>query len=608
MVFSLKMMDQYCYAKQYLAEQEVELYIGDKQILKWEGNPHYKEYEYRTLIEKGAPLTETTRRKLIKTYKEILRLGAMIIARPTDYDERTYRSQKVIYELIPRDPNIKDVGEIPMRTYPHWVEYDIENRMVRLMGMSAGIPRRPGRGPWVRLPNKEPTKKSESMITSFTKYLDDKKVKNILTSFKKKLAPLDEGPDFKEIDEIPFMITDNNEVICIEDTNDPPVIAAVGTRGSGKTMVTHTITDSVYNKGKGRVVVFNDRQRQFLPWPLPSDVEGFNRENQRVCHFPTPLPCIFLYPTDYNIREVDFKKEGIGFEVTLPYNSIIDNYKYFFQGRKNWELGGSERYFKALRPYLKMCSNMDQVRNVVEEKLDLKTNKGLKGSYEKIVRTMEDLFDTKILDINTGIPSKWRIRYQNKDVGSFFPVSAALSVGLIPVVENGHIYTKDYYPQYMRWLIQDLYENLLNKRLPYPEDTRTWMVVDEIGQIYKRNKARTVAAEALIDSVTEGRKPNLACVYTLQSWVQVDEEVQLNTTEVLAFNTNQSKDVAELASAFSLGKEEKEELKSLKTFECLAMTKKQWVVYDIDGNRYHTDESIKGRILFPTSQHTKVGQ
>lgn len=600
------MKDEYCYAKQFLAEQEIELYVGNRRILKWEGNPRYKLYEYKTYIEKGIPLTETTQRKIINTYKEVLRLGFMIIARPTDYDERTYGSQKVIYELIARDPNIKDVGEIPRRTYPHWVEYDVENKMLRLVGMTAGIPRRPGRGQWVKIPDKNPVKRSEPVVTSFTRYLDNKKVKNILTNFRKRLAPLEEGPDFQEIEEIPFMITDNNEVVCIEDTNDPPVIAAVGTRGSGKTMAIHTITDAVYNKGKGRVVIFNDRQRQFLTWPLPSSVEGFNRENQKVCHFPTPLPCVFLYPTDYNLREVDFKEEDVGFEITLPYGSIVDNYKYFFQGRKNWELGGSERYFKALRPYLKMCNTIEQVKNVVEEKLDLKTNKGLKGTYEKIMRTMEDLFEMKILDINTGIPSKWRIRYQDKDIGSFYPVSTALSVGLIPVVENGHIYTKDYYPQYMRWLIQDLYENLLNKRLPY--DERTWMIVDEIGQIYKKNKARTVAAEALIDTVTEGRKPNLACAYTLQSWTQVDEEIQLNTTEVLAFNTNQSKDVSELTSAFSLDKEEREELKNLKTFECLAMTKKRWVVYDMDGNRYYTEEPVKGKILFPTSQHTKVGQ
>ena len=218
---------------------------------------------------------------------------------------------------------------------------------------------------------------------------------------------------------------------------------------------------------------------------------------------------------------------------------------------------------------------------------------------------MEDLFETKLLDINTDIPSKWTIKYGGKDVGPYFPISAALSAGLIPVVENNHIYSKDYYPQYMRWLIQDLYENLLNKNLPY--DERTWMVVDEIGQIYKKGKVRTVAAEALIDAVTEGRKPNLACLYTLQSWAKVDEEIQLNTSDVLAFNTNQSKDIAELSSAFSLDKHEKEELKNLKTFECMAMTKTRWVVYDIDGNKYHTDEVLKGRIIFPTSQHTKVG-
>ena len=101
------MKDEYCYAKQFLAEQEIELYSGSNRILKWEGKPRYKLYEYQTIIEKCIPLTETSDRKLINSYKDVQRLGFMIIARPTDYDERTYPNQKVIYELVPRDPNLR---------------------------------------------------------------------------------------------------------------------------------------------------------------------------------------------------------------------------------------------------------------------------------------------------------------------------------------------------------------------------------------------------------------------------------------------------------------------------------------------------------------------
>ena len=1120
------MRHEYCYAKQYLAERDIELYAGDKRILEWNGLPKHKIYEYKTYIEEGIPLTETTQRKIISSYKELERLGFMIVARPLEYHERSYKGQKVIYEIAPKNPDIKGVGEIPIKNHLHWVEYDVERRMIRLIGASAGLPTRPFRGPWINLPERKLQPRREQS-TSFEKYLDNDYVKNALKEFQHKLAPMERESQFKEIPEVAFMITANNEVVCFEDAEDPAVICAVGSRGcllsnskiiakngvfkisdlkngqevisikknntrynkiedvidngekevykvktssgreiyatnnhtflkfegnlkecqlsdlqegdiipriikipdfevinkdiyidgwkkinldwnfgflmglylseghcvksegtaigftivddrlsevllkiltnynikyskdyrkgydcvyrvvtkgtrklndwirrefrtgakekiipnwvylsprefkdgllsgyfsgdgsvyveqktqpnhlysrigfstiskdlvegigvllselginytiktkvegydkkygrnsqeayngniskfdytiffqhikfirdgvdhkikqimdyktpnknnykrvidmlkrgrfsdeelakgngidgrcinnflrkmitlklvkrekdyhiyfekfnqcikenrirlvcdnklkgkterrivellkqnrkeanstffynnikshrrnirrtidnlnhkgiikkyavkvkkemqrnttssryvysiigdvdlyleksiefdkivsiqpwkvdhvydlkvnmdhnftlangvvvhnSGKTMSIHTMVDAIYHKDKGRIVIFNDRQRQFLTWSLPSSVEGFNRENQRLCHTPTPLPCIYLYPTDFNLREIDFQEEGIGFEITLPFESIMDNYKYFLQGRKNWELGGSERYFKFLRVRLKKCKTIEEVRTLLQEEFEDK--KGLKGTWEKILKTMEDLYEMKFLDINTDVPSKWKIRFKGKLVGDLFPVSAALSVGLLPIVENGHIYTKDYYPQYMRWLLQDLYENLLNKRLPYKE--RTWEVIDEIGQIYKKGKKRTVAAEALIDTITEGRKPNLGCLYTLQSWAKIDEEIQLNTTDVLAFNTNQPNDVAELGSAFSLDRAEKEELKNLKTFECLAMTKNRWVVYDMDGNRYHTDEVMKGRIIFPTSQHTKVGE
>jgi len=192
---------------------------------------------------------------------------------------------------------------------------------------------------------------------------------------------------------------------------------------------------------------------------------------------------------------------------------------------------------------------------------------------------------------------------KGKNVGEFFPISALLTAGLIPVVENGHLFNKDYYPQYMRFLIQDVYENLLNKRLPYKG--RTWEMIDEIGQIYKKNKKRTVAAETLIDTFTEGRKPNLGACYTLQSWDLVDDEIRLNTDFVFAFNMNQPKELSELSSAFDLKKYAREDIKKLKTFECVAMTTKRFRVYDMDGNVYHTDEPIKGRIIKPASAHFK---
>ena len=216
---------------------------------------------------------------------------------------------------------------------------------------------------------------------------------------------------------------------------------------------------------------------------------------------------------------------------------------------------------------------------------------------------MEDLFETQLLDVNTPYPSKWKVFFKGKELGEFFPISALLSARVIPIVENSHLYAKDYYAQYMRFLMQDVYENLLQKRMPYRG--RTWQMVDEIGQIYKKNKKRTVAAEALVDSVTEGRKPGLGTGYTLQSWDQIDDEIQLNTDFVFAFNMHQPTELSDLGSAFSLKKYIKEDIKKLKTFECVAMTNKRFKVYDMDGNSYFTDEPIKGKIIKPTSEHTK---
>ena len=255
-------------------------------------------------------------------------------------------------------------------------------------------------------------------------------------------------------------------------------------------------------------------------------------------------------------------------------------------------------------PKLKTLYTIEEINDFVEEVF--RGKKGLQGTKEKIYRGMEYLFTERIMSINTRSIEKLELRYRGRRIGEYSPIIAFMSAGVIPCLRNFDLYRKDYYPQYMKYVIQTVYEALLSEKVPYKE--RTWMIVDEIGQIYKRGKKRTVAAEALIDSITEGRKPDIACAYSLQSYSKVDDEVKLNTTHALIFNTSEAKDLADFRVAFSLDKETIKEIATLGTFQCIAVTKHSFIVYDVDGKRYKTKGPIKGRCLFPLSEHVKPGK
>lgn len=590
----------YCFAKQFLAGIGRSIHINGVQILKYKGETDYDIFPVETAIEKGMPLTEEGQIKLISSYKDLVeRFRYVIVSRRVAPSEMTYRGQRRIYELIRASSAITHLGEIPSRRHPHYVEYDVVNKRLRLVGVNAGLPGRPHRGEWKNvIEQKKPINNYKPH--DFKKYLGG--ARKILEDIRyERWMRKEKEAEPLFIKEIPILISEANEIVCMQNSRDPPVFGCVGSRGFGKTIGWHNIGDNLHWKQKNRLFILNDRQKQFLELGAPSEVEGFNRELQKINHYPLPLPIVYLHPSDYDVREVDFEKEGIGFKMSLPYKSVIQNFRYFFQGNRNIELGNSDRYFKKMLSKIAQCQNEDQVETILSD--ELKNKRIQRGTFDKIYTTMAELYRLNICDVNSGVPSKWEIKERGKSLGSFFPPSALMSCGLIPIVENGHIYNKYYYPQYMRWLIQDVYENLLEKRLPYKE--RTWIMIDEIGQIYKKGKKKTVAAEALIDVVAEGRKPNIGCGYTTQYYSRVDEEIRLNTTHLFAVNDNESKDLAEIGSAFSLRKDQREDIKKLKVFEMMAMTKHKFIVYDImSGERYETDEPIKGRVIFPMSAHT----
>ncbi len=613
------MKNEHGYAKQYLDNTGFEIYIGDKKILQYSGNPQWDlPEEYMTKIELGQPIGDDTEEvKIVTSYSTLLGLGYVIASRRCEKYERTFRGQKQIYGLAKKEMALSDLGQFPPE---HFVQWDVINRAMRLIGKNAGVPRRPGRGPWIVLrPDNGGSRKKDLDLDDYSKKADA-----ILNELREGWAPVERESILKSIPETVFMISDAKELVCIDhNALDPPVIGIVGQAGMGKTVCIHAILDQVINKTvdyedpmKGhRAVVYNDRQQQLLSWCKPLTSPEWIRSNQTLNHYSTPLQSVYLFPHNSDLKSIDVKygvdqtlneEEGVSFRMTLPYEGVIDDYKAHFEGREDYNLGQSAKYFKQLGPHLKRCKLLSHIKRDLNKYLghageDGKIrDKSLKGSINKIYAAMEDLFETQLVDISTDHPSKWSVFYKGEDLGKFFPIPALLTAGLLPIVENGNIYSKDYYAPYMKFLIKGVYERLLNKQMPY--NGRTWQIVDELGQIYKKNKKRTVAAETIIDTVTEGRKPNLGTAYTLQDWKQVDDEIKLNTSYVIAFNTNQP---SELSGSFRLDKCFKDDLKRLQTFECIAMTTRKFKVYDMDGNHRYTNEPIKGKIIKPTSEHVK---
>lgn len=591
----------YCYAKQYLAENhpDCKISIGGKQILVWDGKPNYEMAPLNTAIILGEQLAEGTELQEIRSYKQLTDWGFVIIADKPD--SPWFPGQRMHYKIARYEPGMNDIGMLPIKRADHWIEYDQSNKRLRLMGRNAGPL---GRGPWTDMENRvkprQITARLRYRIQDYQQYADQ-----ILSRrMDRWKAKVDIGPQMIDIKEVPVMFSVSNELVCIPKERDMPRIGCVGKVGSGKTFEMNGILGRVKYKWKDEILLLNDSVNQTFNWALPNQSIGFSRTLDRINEFPMPYPLVFLFPTFKGLESIRFQKEGIGFRTSLPFTGVVENYNYFFQGKKEWLLGESQKYFRQLKENIAKCKTIEQIEREVED--NLKDKKGLQSSINKIVATMEDLWDYNFLDVSSGIQSKWCFE-KDGVVEEQFPWIGLMELGIMPAINTSILKLKHFYPQYLRFIIDTVYSHQIEMGRRNKQK-RVWLAVDEIGNIYKRGNRKTPAAEALVTAVTEGRNHQIGTIYTIQNYSMLDPEIRSNTNYLFSLVYSSADEINAIARDFDLTENDKESLKTLAPHEMLAISNdKPFVVYHPDGERYERTGVFRGFGLPPLSQHSFPG-
>jgi hypothetical protein len=587
------------YAKQRMWELGNKIFISGEQVLVPKTRKETTIYDVHRLdthIQSNSELVEKGETKQITDYSDLIRMGYMIISQKAT--SKYFRGQSVIYELKRYNAHIPSLNTIPQS---HKIEYDELNERIQLTGKNAGPL---GKGPWISLTPKTRLR-SENVLNMVDNYAQIKR--RLLARY----IEMEEIPDIVKIPEIPIMISAQGEVVCLEETKDQPVIGIVGGRGSGKTLIANSIIYHVYwKKPNTRIAILNDSLYQTMPWTFPSNrTEGdshdqgniFVRGAAKLGEHPMPLPVVFLHPNTDTLRETLYPAENISFKTSIPFSTVIQNYNYFLKGKKEWMLGKSAPYFRNIKDELLKCSTLDEVEEVLdvaveEEKLN-------KQSKEKIFSMIIDMFNQKILDVNTNIPAEWEVHRKGFDPVKLNPVLACMEAGVVPSVITRNLLPKDYFPQYMRYFIDSIFEYQV--QVAKYRDEATWIFIDELPDV-SSTENRTVAAESLRRCVTEGRNPYLGTMFALQSWTKVDPLIRNNTTHLLSYH-NKANETQAIQKDFDLPTHIAKDIINLQKFRLVAMTHEKFVVYNPDGERYTTEEPIKGMAVMPLSQHQAPG-
>ena len=489
--------------------------------------------------------------------------------------------------LVRKDtPNVKYLKSFPS---DHVIKFDTANNELLMVGPNAGSR---GVGIWVKM--KIPRQAPHTAITNILDVY--KNQQQIMDGYKNSLYGTRGRKWISTKTEIPFMISESYELVCIRKLGDEPRIGFWGQSGYGKTTMKHVIEDRAFHNPHWNVklALMNDSQKEFGSYCLPNDpmVEVLKRFNEK----PMPLPIVPLTPNVDGVDEVMFEEYGIGFKMALPFDEVITNSHKYFE-----DLQGTGKYFTPLADKLLGCQTPEEVLEVFMNKGAPEIYQPPLGSIKKMRALLNQLYEREIIDRWCGVPSKWRVKHNGK-VMEFNPVTACLMAGLVPVIETADILAKKEFPQLFQYYAMDIYNKQVTPHF-VDNNITIWLDIEEILDITGKGKKQTMASEAVKLIQTKGRQRRIGTLIATQNYSHVPERIRTNCNYIMCFNT--TREAKDICNDYGFKSPIKDRIKKLDKFECMAYSQDGFRVYGIDGNIDIKNGPIFGKALPPLSLHEK---
>jgi len=550
---------KHSFASYVLSLNDFKIYIKSKQILK----EHYYSDEdippLETRVEKGINLLRYIDLEKIKiSYQKLQSLGYKIINAIDEYTGERY------FRIVPKSEGYSDLGEIPSK---HSILYDVQEQKLKLLGHKC-----------YKFSEKIERPKPEKENS----FID---LNDLLPDFMKESSFVIPDQD------LPIGVTDTGEIACIRRRQDTVRIIISGSTGFGKSTLFHRLQDLLFWKWHVFQIDINDIKRDTRGYCLKGD--SFSKPIKDFGETPLPLPTIYLHLNTKKLTDEMMIHPGeVGFRISLPFKELLDDYDSFnAYSERNWNLGGSTIIFKNIKDELAKLKSLEEIN----ERLDKYTKHEVpKNSREKIKRILRDIWEQKILDKTSKIPAKWTLEFSGQRK-TYYPWTACILAGLVPVLVTEHIKNEKYFPIFLRFVLKDLFEQ--QKRDILFRDKELYVTGDEMPNIFRNKITRDLIDEA----IAEGRTDRIGHIYVVQSYTDIFPSIQTNISHTFVFRTAQKDIKQTLSKNFELSKEEISLISKLKRHQCMAFG--EFVLYDNEGNVRETDEPLIIQTFRPLSRH-----
>jgi hypothetical protein len=404
-----------------------------------------------------------------------------------------------------------------------------------------------------------------------------------------------------QIKDIPIMITDEGQLLCIPYSNEVKHIGITGMTGTLKSVFINSQMGWHYWLLGRTCLNLNDYQKETFEQSLPT--QSYLQQLKFLNISPCPTPMVYVFPStkSLEIENKDYRFPLI--KMTLPLEEAVRKIENFYK------LDKSKVYINNIIDELCECSSMEEITELIEEKFPEKEQK---LQRTKLLNIFGSLFNNQIINVaNPGAPAV--LEYQDGDGNRYrnFTIQTLLRAGLVPSIQTSDLRTQSYFSAYMAFVVDTLYQNQYKDK--FFRNKTISLFVDEIARLWEGDNGKLIE-ESLGRIGTNGRMARIGLIWSTQHYEKVPTTIRHNTKYLFISRKSDAKEVNEIRKDFDIPKSMDKDILNLVSdpvkgiFELVAVTTEKFVLYDLEtGNRSYTSISKKGKLIPPMARHRVPG-
>ena len=412
------------------------------------------------------------------------------------------------------------------------------------------------------------------------------------------------------INHVPVMITDNNKILCIPTDKELFHIGVTGATGKGKGIVGNNILGWEYWLMKRRCMILNDFQSETFEQSLPCLNKNFIENLKLINGKPTPLPIVYVYPSNKNLHIEEIEKEFPYIKMSMPTRVLIRGIENYYK------LDKSAKYVTGYIDKFLECRDLEEIdcvlQEILEENFPDKQGKKFEEMKFKIHTVFKNIFDEMITEnASPDAPAFITVKNNQGETYNNLVIQGLLFANVIPSIQTSSIRSKSWFSAYLAFIVESIFED--KYRDSFLKDKVISMFVPEIDKMWKGERGKLIKTSMGLIG-TNGRRVGIGLRWDAQDYDAVPDSIRSNTPYLFVLRKSDSKEVHGIVKDYNISKEVQEQILSLESrpdkalFECVALTTNRFILYDQrTGKTSTTSSPQKGRLITPMAHHRTMG-